>query len=418
MVVCGAIGGLGLALVAEATAQPLSWALRGLTPAGVLLLAALLMDLVNGHRDRLLLPLCGLLATLSVVFLTRTDVFLAMRQLIAIVIGVFLMVAIYFLIEDVRSLGRLKYTAGVCGVGLLVVTMLWGEVHHGARLWLAIPHLVTFQSGEVAKILMAIFLAGYVAERGELLRRTGIRRMGMRLPPLQVAAPLLVVVIFCLAIFVAQRDLGAAMLFFGLFVAMFYLATGQASYGLLATVVFGLGLVIAHHYFPHVGVRMSSWLNPWADPQGAGYQPLQALFCLGEGGIFGAGLAHLPVTKLPAAATDLILVVIGADLGLIGSLSIVLIYALIALRSYGLAWQATDRFASLLAAALATVFSLQALVIMGGVLRVIPLTGITTPFLSYGGTSVVVNFVALGLLLAVSRDCVPQPEPTEPDARA
>ncbi len=328
------------------------------------------------------------------------------------------MVAIYLLVEDIRSLARLKYTAGVCAVALLVITMLGGEEHHGARLWLAIPHLVTFQSGEVAKILMAIFLAGYVAERGELLRRAGIRRMGMRLPPLRPAAPLLLVVVFCLAMFVAQRDLGAAMLFFGLFVTMFYLATGQAGYGLSAVVLFAVGLAIAHSHFPHVSVRLSSWLNPWADPYGSGYQPLQAMFCLGEGGVLGMGLAHLPIAKLPAAATDLILVVIGEDLGLLGALGIVLIYALISVRAYSIAWQATDRFGSLLAAALATVFSLQTLIIMGGVLRIIPLTGITTPFLSYGGTSIVVNFLAIGLLLAISRDCVPQPEAMKQDARA
>jgi len=134
------------------------------------------------------------------------------------------------------------------------------------------------------------------------------------------------------------------------------------------------------------------------------------MFCLGEGGILGAGLGHLSVTNLPAAATDLIVVVIGQDLGLVGSVGVVIIYALISVRSYSLAWQATDRFASLLAAALATVFALQTLIIMGGLLRLIPLTGMTTPFLSYGGTSVVINFLAVGLLLAVSRDCVPQPE--------
>ena len=415
---CGAIGALGLALVAAATAQPLTWALRGLTPAGILLVAVLLMGLGNGPRDRLLLPLSGLLVTVSVVFLTRTDILLATRQLMAIIMGVLLMVAIYFLIEDVRSLARLKYTAGFFALALLVVTMLWGKEVNGARLWLTIPHLVTFQSGEVAKLLMAIFLAGYIADRGELLRRTGIRRMGMRLPSLRPAVPLLVVVVFCLAMFVAQRDLGAAMLFFGLFVTMFYLATGQGGYGLSAAVLFGVGLVIAYYYFPHVSTRMSSWLNPWADPQGVGYQPLQAMFCLGEGGIFGAGIAQLPVTRLPAAATDLILVVVSQDLGLIGALGIVLVYALMSVRSYSLAWQATDRFAGLLAAALATVFSLQALIIMGGVLRVIPLTGITTPFLSYGGTSVVVNFLAIGLLLAISRDCVPQPEAADQDASA
>ncbi len=399
-----------MVLVTTATGKPLGWAMRGLTPAGVLLVAVLLMDMVNGSRDRLLLPLCGLLCTFSIIFLTRTDADLASHQLIAIIIGIFLMIALYFLIEDIRSLARFKYLAGLSAIALLAATMLWGKEVNGARLWLSVPHLVTFQSGEVAKILMAIFLAGYVADHGQMLHQSGVRRMGTRIPSLRSLAPLLLIVIFCLAIFVGQRDLGAAMLFFGLFVTMFYLATGQARYGLAALVLFGVGLALAYYSFPHVGARISSWLNPWADPTGIGYQPLQAMFCLGEGGVFGAGLGHLSVAKLPAAATDLILVVIGQDLGLAGSVGVVIVYAMISVRSYSLAWQANDCFASLLAAALATVFSLQTLVIMGGLLRLIPLTGITTPFLSYGGTSIIINFIAVGLLLAVSRDCVPQPE--------
>jgi len=397
-------------LVTAATGKPLAWAMRGLTPAGALLVAVLLLDIVNGSRDRLLLPLVGLLCVLSIVFLTRTDAYLATRQLIAMIIGIFLMIALYFLIEDIRSLARFKYLAGLSAIALLAATMLWGKEVNGARLWLSIPHLVTFQSGEVAKILVAIFLASYVADHGEMLRRSSIRHRGIRIPSLQATAPVLLIVGFCLAIFVGQRDLGAALLFFGLLVTMFYLATSQARYGLAALFLFAVGLAVAYHSLPHVGARIASWLNPWADHTGIGYQPLQAMFCLAEGGVLGTGLAHLSVAKLPAAATDLILGVIGQDLGLVGTVGVVMIYAMISVRSYSLAWQATDRFGSLLAAALATVFSLQTLIIMGGLLRLIPLTGITTPFLSYGGTSIVINFLAVGLLLMVSRDCVPQPE--------
>jgi len=397
-------------LVTAATGKPLIWAMRGLTPAGALLVAVLLMDAVNGARDRLLLPLCGLLCVLSIVFLTRTDAYLATHQLIAIIIGIFLMIALYFFIEDIRSLARFKYLAGLSAIVLLAATMLWGKEINGARLWLSVPHLGTFQSGEVAKVLMAIFLAGYVADYRQMLRRSGRGHISIQTPSLRSLAPVLLIVGFCLAIFVGQHDLGTAILFFGLFVTMFYLATGQPAYGVAAVALFVVGLVLAYQLFPHVGVRISSWLNPWADPTGVGYQPLQAMFCLGEGGIFGAGLGHLSVANLPAAATDLILVVIGQDLGLVGAIGIVMIYAMISVRSYSLAWQANDRFASLLAAALATVFSLQTLIIMGGLLRLVPLTGITTPFLSYGGTSIVINFLAVGLLLMVSRDCVPQPE--------
>ncbi len=253
---------------------------------------------------------------------------------------------------------------------------------------------------------MAISLAGF----GQMVHLSNRKHRGNQPPSLRSLAPVLLIVLFCLAIFIGQRDLGAAILFFGLFVTMFYLTTSQPAYGIAAVTLFAVGLVIADQLFPHIGVRISSWLNPWADPTGIGYQPLQAMFCLGEGGVFGTGLGHLSVTKLPAAATELILVVIGQDLGLVGSVGVVIVYALISVRSYSLAWQATDCFARLLAAALATVLSLQTLIIMGGLLRLIPLTGLTTPFLSYGGTPIVINFLAVGLLLAVSRDCVPEPE--------
>jgi len=404
------IGAVGLTVVTAAIGQPLDWAMRGVTPAGVLLIAVVLMDLGAAHRDRLLLPLSGLLCVLSIVFLTRIDPSLAAHQLIVTVIGVFLMVALYFLMEDIRSLARFKYLAGLSAIALLAATMLWGKEINGARLWLSIPHLVTLQSMEVAKILMAIFLAGYVADYRHILRRNSRGRGSIQTPSLRALAPLLLIVIFCLAIFVGQRDLGTTILFFGLFVIMFYLATGQPAYAIEAVVLFAVGLALVYQLFPIASVRVSSWLNPWADPTGIGYQPLQALFCLSEGGIFGVGLGYLSVAKLPAAATDLILAVIGQDLGLIGSLGVVIIYALISVRGYSLAWQATDRFASLLAVALATVFALQTLIIMGGLLRLIPLTSLATPFLSYGGTSIIINFLAIGLLLMVSRDCVPQPE--------
>jgi len=396
-------------LAALATGKPPTWAMRGLTPAGALLAAALLMDLFNGPRDRLLLPLCGLLCALSLIFLTRIDPELATRQLVAMIVGICLMVALYFAIEDVRWLARLKYAAGAGAIGLLAITVLWGKEIGGARLWLTIPHLVTFQSGEVAKILMSISLAGYVAAHSSRGRAAIARRSG-HIRSLGHLAPLLLIVALCLAIFVGQWDLGEALLFFGLFVVIFYLATGHRGYTLGAVALFTGGLVGACYLFPYAAARVTSWLNPWADQTGVGYQPLPAMSCLAKGGIFGAGLGQLSVAKLPAAATDLILAVIGQDLGLVGAVSVVMIYAFICVRSFSLAWQATDRFGALLAAALATVFSLQALIIMGGLLRIVPLTGMTTPFLSYGGSSVVVNFVALGLLLAVSRDCVPTPE--------
>ena len=224
---------------------------------------------------------------------------------------------------------------------------------------------------------------------------------------LRLLAPLLLIVVFSLALFVGQRDLGAAALFFGLFIAMLYLGTGQKGYAVAGIILFLAGAVGAYYAFPHAAVRIHAWLNPWQAPQDSGYQSLQTMFCLAEGGILGTGLGQIPLGNLPAAAPDLILAVVGHDLGLLGTVALVLVYALLCFRAYGIARQATDSFGALLAAALATIFALQALVIMAGVVRLIPLTGITLPFLSYGGTSMIVNFIAVGLLLAVARDCGP-----------
>lgn len=368
---------------------------------GAVLAAALLLDMITGPRDRLLLPLVALLTTLSVIFLSRIDMLLATKQIMWVLMGSALMVATYFLIDDVRSLGRLKYLAGGGAVALLTITVLWGTEQHGARLWLSIPGLFSFQPGEVAKLLMAIFLAGYIADRTPAAQRSDSR------PASRPLAPLLIIVIFGLALFIGQRDLGAAALFLGLFVAMLYLGTGRKDYAMGGIVLFLAGAVGAYYAFPHAASRVQAWLNPWQAPQHGGYQSLQTLFCLAEGGIVGTGLGRVPLGNLPAAPTDLILAVVGHDVGLLGTLALVMIYAFFCFRAYDIAQQATDHFGALLAAALATIFALQSLLIIGGVVRLIPLTGITLPFLSYGGTSMIINFIAVGLLMAVVRDCTP-----------
>ncbi|MFW6156639.1 MAG: FtsW/RodA/SpoVE family cell cycle protein, partial [Armatimonadota bacterium] len=316
-----------------------------------------------------------------------------------------IMVAVYYLIEDVRDLARLKYTSGVVALLLVGLTLAFGVEKGGARLWLNVAGLITFQPTELVKVLMCIFFAGYISERRDLLREDTREVVGFVMPKLRHIAPLVLMVIFSLAIFVGQRDLGAAVLFFGLFVAMTYMATGRKAYSLIALVLFIAGGVAAYLIFPHVATRVDMWLNPWLEPTDRGYQILQGLFALAEGGMLGVGFATGGGATIPAATTDLIFAVGAQQLGLVGAVAIVLLFALAAHRSFGIAWQSTDSFGALLAAGLAVVFSLQALVIIGGVTKLIPLTGITLPFVSYGGTSVIVNFIALALLMTVSRDC-------------
>lgn len=383
-------------------------ALRMAAVSGGFILASFLLQVGGKRRDTLLLPFVSLLCGIGVIALWRIDPMLASKQVLWMMLGLSLMLATYFLIEDVRDLGRHKYLAGIGALVLLILTMGFGIEKNGARLWLGIPNLFVFQPTEIAKVLMCIFLAGYVAEKGEMIQAQIKHARWFALPALKYMGPLLLVVVFFLGVFVLQRDLGAAALFFGLFVAVSYIATGRKIYPVLSTVVFVAGMAGAY-FMSSAGstihIRFAGWINPWADPTGrGGYQILQGLFALGSGGLTGAGLGRGFPELIPEAGTDMIFPVIGEELGLMGSLALLLLYAMVVVRSCGIGLRSRHQFGALLAACLAIVFGLQTLVIAGGVLRLIPLTGITMPFVSYGGTSVVVNFIALGLLLAVSRE--------------
>jgi len=401
------VAALGGALICLGIGLELWRLTRAIAVVGAVIVAALMLDIADPRRDRWLLPIVAMISVLGFLLLWQLDSGAAARQLVWIVSGAWVMIAVYYLIEDVRDLSRLKYTSGLLALALVGLTLAFGVEKGGARLWLAVPGLISFQPTELVKIFMCIFLAGYVSDRAELLRDDTRPVAGFQMPRLRYIAPLVLMVVFSLAIFVGQRDLGAAVLFFGLFVAMTYLGTGRKSYALIAVVLFAIGAVGAYYGFTHVQTRVDMWLNPWLEPTDRGYQILQALFALAEGGLVGTGFATGGGAGIPAATTDLIFAVAAQQFGLIGAVGIVLLFALAAYRSFAIAWQSTDSFGALLAAGLAVVFSLQTLVIIGGVTKLIPLTGITLPFMSYGGTSVVVNFIAVALLLAVSRDCVP-----------
>jgi len=403
----GAITALGMALVSVALGDSPLRATRGVALAGALLAITFLMDLTGQKRDRALVPIIAMICGLGLIMLWRLDrpAHQASVQIIWMVLGASLMLATYLLITDVRGLARMKYICGVGAVGLLFATMIWGEERYGARLWLDLGIIPPFQPGEFAKILMAIFLAGYVAERGQLISEVGRGRWGLPILELRHLAPVLAIVVFCLALFVTQRDLGAAVLFLGLAIAVMYLGTGRRTYVLLGAAAFVIGALIAPHLFAHVGKRIVAWLYPYSAPTGVGMQSLQAMFAFSEGGLLGTGLGMGMPYKMPAVATDLIFAAIGEELGLAGTCGLLALFAMATFTGMRIAWRCQDRFGMLLAAGLTTVIALQALVIVGGVIRVVPLTGITLPFVSYGGTSVITSFIMVGLLLAVSRDC-------------
>jgi cell division protein FtsW (lipid II flippase) len=296
------------------------------------------------------------------------------------------------------------------GIGLLVLPRLpsIGAQVNGAYLGVDLGP-IAFQPTEFAKLCIVVFLASYLVEHGDVLVIGARRFMGMTLPPLKHFGPLMVVWGAAMLMLIFIRDLGSSLMFFGAFLALLYVATGR-----LFFVISGLALFVAGAWFfagtvTHVEERIDIWLDPWKDPEGSGYQVAQSLFAQADGGLFGRGFGEALLERpdggsiLPVPHTDLIYAVIANEVGLFGAAAVVLVYLLFAERGFKVASLAEDGFSKLLAAGLTAVFALQAFVIVGGVTRVIPLTGVTLPFVSYGGSSIVANFALLALLLMTSQ---------------
>ncbi len=360
--------------------------------------------------DPYLFPLTALLAAFGLVMIYRIDQDLARQQAGWFVAGIALFVVTVLWLRDVRALERYRYVIAAVGLGLLVLPRLpgIGAQVNGAYLGVDFGP-ISFQPTELAKICIVVFLASYLMERGEVLVLGARRVAGMTLPPLKHLGPLLVVWGAAMVMLVVIRDLGSSLMFFGAFLALLYVATGRLFFVLSGMTLFVLGSWFFASTVGHVGERIDVWLDPWHDPEGSGYQIAQSLFAQADGGLFGRGfgesLLELPNGSaiIPAPHTDLIYAVIANEVGLFGAAAVVLVYLLFAERGFKIAELSQDGFSKLLAAGLTAVFALQAFVIVGGVTRVIPLTGVTLPFVSYGGSSIVANFILLALLLMISQ---------------
>jgi cell division protein FtsW (lipid II flippase) len=361
------------------------------------------------HADPYLFPLVALLAAIGLVVVYRIDDTLARQQAGWFVAGIVLFALTVLFLRDVRVLERYRYVIAAVGLGLLALPRLpgIGAQVNGAYLGVDIGPLA-FQPTEFAKLCIIVFLASYLNDRGEALVAGSRRLLGMTIPPLKHFGPLLVVWGASMLMLVFIRDLGSSLMFFGAFLAVLYVSTGRASFVVAGLVLFVAGAWFFANTVNHVQERIDIWLDPWQDPEGSGFQIAQSLFAQADGGLFGEGLGkallNLPggAQIPPAPDTDLIYAVIANEVGLFGAAAVVLTYLLFAERGFRVSVLAEDGFSKLLAAGLTAVFALQAFVIVGGVTRVIPLTGVTLPFVSYGGSSIVANFVLLGLLLMVS----------------
>lgn len=361
--------------------------------------------------DGTLLPIAALLNGLGYVFIVRLDEAKASPKNLAglqsgwIAVGVGAFILTLLFIRRVRDLERYRWTIGFAGIGLLLLPLVpgVGKTINGAKIWVGIGP-ISFQPGEFAKILLAIFFASYLVEKRELLAVSSFRLGPIPLPDPKHLGPVLLAWGVSLVVMVAERDLGSSLLFFALFVALLWVATERATYLVVGLALFAGGAIFAHSQFTHVQERVDIWLDPWQDPKDDGFQIVESAFAFSAGGVTGTGLNLGSPTRIPYAETDFIFAAVGEELGLVGASAVLLAFLLIVGAGLRIALRTEVHFERLLATGLTVLIGVQSFIIMAGVIRLLPLTGVTLPFVSYGGSSLIANYVLLALLLRISDD--------------
>ena len=391
----------------------------GLGYLGLFAVAHLTVRRFAPHADPLILPVVALLNGLGLVMIHRLDLAAAVhaaqagnpgpaaaapRQLAWTAFGVLLLAAALWRIRDHRALARYAYTLGLGGLVLLALPGLLpssiSEIN-GAKLWVRLGPF-SIQPGEFAKLMIIVFVAAFLVDKRDLFRTAGRRILRVALPRLRDLAPLLVAWVASLVVLTIERELGASLLIFGVVLALIYTATSRISWVLVGLVFFAAGCVASYYLFAHVQTRVQVWLDPGADALGSGYQISQSLFGLGTGGLGGAGLGAGHPELVPLANADFIASGIGEELGMIGLAAVLLLYLLLIMRGLKAALACRDPFGTLLATGLSVTILLQVFIVVGGVTNLIPETGLTTPFLSYGGSSLLANYILVALLLRVT----------------
>jgi cell division protein FtsW (lipid II flippase) len=419
-----------ISLSAGVTGRLTLYAPQGLTIYLVALGLAHLAQVLAGRRsDEVLLPVVGLLGGISLLLMQRLPQDLVTMDLGGVVLGLgdtqllWLVLAIGvattlgIVVRSDSWLRRYKYTWAAAGIALLLLTFVFGSDIAGQRLTLRLGPF-SGQPSELLKVILVVFLAGYLSENRPLLIEQDTRLGPLRLPPLPYLAPMVAMWAIALGIVVVQRDLGAALLFYAVFLALVYAATGRLSLVVIGSILFFLGSALMANLFDHVRARIDIWVDPFADPLGDGYQIVQSLHAFARGGLLGTGLGEgLPMVggrlPIPEVHTDFPLAALGEELGLVGVIAILGLFFVLIERGLRIGASAADDFRAILATGLALVVGVQAFIIAGGNLKVLPLTGVTLPFISYGGSSLLVNAIVVGLLLALSDKGVePPPPPT------
>lgn len=413
-----------LAQVQLATIQilrPDAWFIFAL-PVAATTIFHFVLRLRASDADPIILPIGFLLNSIGIVMIYRLDLAKSIsdpdsstgtRQVVWTAIAVVLAAVVLCLVRSHLSFRKYIYSAMALGVLLLVLPLLpvIGSTTSGAHLSVNLGP-ISFQPGEIAKIALTIFFAGYLTSRRESLALVGRKVLGIRIPPARELGPIVFIWLASLGVLVLQRDLGTSLLYFGLFLVLLYVATARVFYVLVGLVMFVAGALIASRLMSYVGDRVSAWLDPLSESNyeaiGGSYQLVQSMFGLAHGGLFGTGLGGGLPSIVPLAESDFIISAIGEEVGLVGLFGLLALYMVLVSRAIRIANMHSDDFSKLLAVGLGFVIALQCFIVIGGVLRVVPLTGLTTPLLAAGGSSLVANWIIIALLLRLS-DTLPKP---------
>ncbi len=366
------------------------------------------------YTDPLLLPVVALLNGLGLVMIHRLDIVTnrlsgrhhpsATQQMLWTLVGVAAFALVVTFLKDHRQLARYGYICGVTGLVLLAIPGLLPSSlseQNGAKIWIRLPGF-SIQPAEFSKILLLIFFSSVLIAKRRLFTSAGKHFMGMTLPRPRDLAPLLAAWAISVGVMAFEKDLGTSLLLYASFLVVVYLATQRFSWVIIGLVLFAAGSVVAYFLFEHVRIRVQTWWDPFADPDGSGYQMVQSLFSFATGGIFGTGLGNGQPDTVPAASTDFITAAFGEELGLVGLAAILMLYTIVIVRGMRTAIATRDSFGKLLAAGLASTLAIQLFIVVGGVTQLSPLTGLTTPWMSYGGSSLLANYVLLAILARIS----------------